>query len=290
MGMPTRVVLYAPNDSTARRAGQSAFRVMENLENIFSSYRSSSELNRLSRRAGKGPISVSRPLFTVLRRAQRLGRRSDGAFDATVGPFINLWTEAQRTGELPDSSALHRAAARVGWTHVHVSPQDQTVQLTADSMQLNLGGVAKGYILDRALDTLSAQGISSAMIEAGGDLVVSGAPPNREGWEVRLPEANPHGAPETLELEHAAVSTSGDTYQFVEINGTRYSHVVDPRTGLGLTHHLLVTIVAADGMTADGLATTVGILGQTAGRDFLAEHYPSVQAYVRPVHHGQTTP
>jgi thiamine biosynthesis lipoprotein len=148
-------------------------------------------------------------------------------------------------------------------------------------MQLNVGGIAKGFILDRALDTLSAEGISRAMIEAGGDLVMSGPPPGEDGWRVRLSGADPDGSARTVRLQHAAVSTSGDTEQFVVIDGTRYSHVVDPRTGIGLTHRLLVTVVADRGVTADGLATTVGVLGAEGGSSFLDTHHPDATAYIR---------
>lgn len=281
MGMAVRVVLYAPSDSTARRTGHAAFRKMADLEAILSSYRDSSELNRLSRRAGTGPVSVSEPLFTLLRHAQRLARQSDGAFDATAGPLLDLWAAARRSERLPDSSALRRAAARVGWQHVRLNEERRTVQLRADSMQLNVGGIAKGFILDRALDTLSAEGISRAMIEAGGDLVMSGPPPGEDGWRVRLSGADPDGSARTVRLQHAAVSTSGDTEQFVVIDGTRYSHVVDPRTGIGLTHRLLVTVVADRGVTADGLATTVGVLGAEGGSSFLDTHHPDATAYIR---------
>jgi len=281
MGMPVRVVLFADHDSTARQAGHAAFRKMAELETILSSYRESSELNRLSRQSGRGPVSVSEPLWTVLRHAQRLARQSDGAFDPTAGPYLSLWAKAREQGRLPDSSALARAGARVGWRHVRLDSVRQTVQLTADRMQLNVGGLAKGFILDRALDTLAAEGISRALIEAGGDLVVSAPPPGTEGWAVGLPGAAPDGETQTVRLRDAAVATSGDTEQFVEIDGTRYSHVVDPRTGLGLTHRLLVTIIADRGVTADGLATTVGVLGPEAGRTFLDAHYPAATAYVR---------
>ncbi|MFB6250009.1 MAG: FAD:protein FMN transferase [Salinibacter sp.] len=281
MGMAVRVVLYAPTDSAARRAGHAAFRKMAALESILSSYRDSSELNRLSRRAGTGPVPVSEPLFTVLRHAQRLARRSGGAFDATAGPLLTLWSEARRRGTLPDSSALQRAAARVGWRRVELNERRRTVRLRTEGMQLNVGGIAKGFILDRALDTLAATGISRALIEAGGDLVTSGPPPGTDGWQVRLPAAGPRGEARTVRVHHAAVATSGDTEQFVEIDGTRYSHVVDPRTGIGLTHRLLVTVVADRGVVADGLATTVGVLGREDGRSFLEAHYPSVTAYLR---------
>lgn len=280
MGMPVRIVLYAPNDTTARAAARAAYRKIETLEDKMSRYRSSSELNRLSGQSGN-PVHVSAPLFAVLQQAQTLSRQSDGAFDVTSGPYIKLWEEVQRTGELPDSSALQTASSRVGWKHVRLQETEQTVHLRADSMQLNLGGIAKGFILDRALDVLIQRELSRAMVEAGGDLVVGTAPPNQDGWHVQLPGIASDSTSRTRSLTNAAVSTSGDTHQFVEIDGTRYSHIVDPRTGMGLTHGLLVSIVAGDGATADALATTVSVLGSEEGRAFLNRHYPGVTAYIR---------
>lgn len=280
MGMEVRIVLYAARDTTARQAASAAFHRIAALEAILSSYRDSSELNRLNEQAGGPPTHVSDALFTVLAQAQRLARQSDGAFDATVGPYIALWREARRTGQLPDSTALRRADAQVGWQKVQLNTKTQTVQLRAPGMALNLGGLAKGYILDRALATLEANGAMRAMIEAGGDLVVSRPPPEQDGWHVKIPGGT-SSTPRTVTLAHAAISTSGDTEQFVKIGGTRYSHVIDPRTGLGLTHRLMVTIIADDGLTADGLATTVGILGSEQGQVFLAKHYPDITAYLR---------
>lgn len=281
MGMEVRIVLYAARDTTARRAASAAFQRIAALESTLSSYRASSELNRLNARSGEPPMSVSDALFTVLQRAQQLARQSEGAFDVTVGPYVALWRRAREARQLPGTPVLQRAKDRTGWRKIQLNEKAHTVQLRADSMQLNLGGLAKGYILDRALDVLTHEGISRALIEAGGDVVMSGPPPNAEGWHIQIPGAGPKGSERTVRLAQAAVSTSGGTQQFVEIDGTRYSHVIDPRTGLGLTHRLLVTIIADDGMTADGLATTVGVLGAEAGRTFLAQHYPDVTAYLR---------
>lgn len=288
MGMPVRVVLYAPTDTVAREAASAAFRRIATLEQVFSSYRSSSDLSHLNERAGTGPVKVPPPLFEVLQRSLRLSRQSDGAFESTAGPYVALWRKARDSGKLPDPTALKWASTRVGWDKVRLDEERQTVHLTVDSMRVNLGGIAKGYILDRALDTLKTKGVTRALIEAGGDLVVGGPPPDRDGWRVRLPGAGPRGEVRTLRLTNAAVSTSGDTHQFVDINGTRYSHVVNPQTGLGLTHSLLVTIVADRGLTADGLATTVGILGPNDGPAFLSEHYPDVDHYIRPADTSQS--
>lgn len=281
MGMEVRIVLYAAHDATVQRAATAAFQRIAMLDSTLSSYRTASELNRLNAQSGGMPVHVSAPLFAVLQQAQQLARQSDGAFDVTVGPYVTLWRRARDTGRLPENAALRRADARTGWQKIQLNEKAHTVQLRADSMQLNLGGVAKGYILDQALAALSEEGVTRALIEAGGDMVMSGPPSGTDGWRVQIPGAGAEGTTRTVRLAHAAVSTSGDTQQFVEIDGTRYSHVIDPRTGLGLTHRLLVTIVADDGTTADGLATTVGILGADAGRAFLAKHYPDVTAYIR---------
>ena len=282
MGMQTRLVLYARSSATARPAARAAFTRIASLEDVLSSYRSDSELMRLSRRAGKVAVSVSEALFDVLACAQTLARQSGGAFDATVGPYAALWRKARRTGQRPASDALERADSLVGWRKVHLDEEARTVQLQRAEMELDLGALAKGYILDRALETLAEHGIERALVEAGGDLVVSQSPPGQNGWRVEVPGAGPQGTADTLAIAQAAVSTSGNTYQFVEIGGTRYSHVVDPRTGWGLTHHLLATVVAPRAMLADGLSTTLGVLGEEKGRRFLRTYYPQAEAYIRP--------
>lgn len=180
MGMAVRIVLYAPSDSAARRGGTAAYRRMAELEQIFSSYRSSSELNQLRETTNGKPVRVSAALLAVLQRAQEWARQSNGAFDITAGPLFDLWARARETGTLPDSSALRQTRKRMGWSKIQLNESRRTVRLRADSMQLNLGGIAKGYILDQALDTLRTLGISRALIDAGGDLVMSVPPPSSE--------------------------------------------------------------------------------------------------------------
>jgi thiamine biosynthesis lipoprotein len=278
MGMQTRIVLYAPSDSTARQAASAAFERIAELENVMSSYRPDSELMQLSAKAGGPPVPVSRALFDVLKRTQRFARRSGGAFDATMGPYIALWRKTRETGRLPPDSALQRADSLVGWRKVHLNDDNRTVRLDTPGMTLNLGGIAKGYILDRALETLRQRGIKRALIRAGGDLVAGGPPPGKSGWKVAV--ANADSAHRFIRLDHGAVASSGDTEQFVEIDGKRYSHVVDPRTGLGLTNRLAVTVTAPSGTTADALATTISVLGEQRGRT-LADSYRNVSAYIR---------
>jgi len=272
MGVAARIVLYAPDDATARRAARAAYARMALLEDIMSDYRPESEVRRLAARAGAA-VPVSGDLFVVLARAVDLWRRSDGAFDPTVGPFVELWRAARRSGRLPPRAELDSAARRVGSDKVHLDSVARTVRLDAPGMRIDLGGIAKGYILDRALDALRAQGVTRALLEAGGDIVLGDAPPGRRGWRIALPEGD------TILANHA-VSTSGDTEQFVIIGGVRYSHVIDPRTGMGLTSRREATVVAPDGVTADGLATALTVLDDERGARLLRS-FPQAAARLR---------
>ncbi len=274
MGVAVRVVVYAADDATARRAARAAYARIAELEQIMSDYRPQSEVRRLASRAG-AEVPVSEPLYAVLARALELARLSDGAFDPTVGPFVALWRDARRTGRLPERSTLDSAAARAGWQKVHLDSATRSVRLDVAGMEIDLGGIAKGYILDQARAEFYRQGVRRVLLEAGGDISAGDPPPGRAGWRVA-------GMPGGRTLADAAVSTSGDTEQFVIINGVRYSHVVDPRTGLGVTSRRHATVVAPDGATADGLATALTVLDDERGTALL-KSFPAVVAAVRPV-------
>lgn len=264
MGVPFRIVLYAPDRTEAEAAARAAFDRIAALNAILSDYEYDSELSRLSRTSGSGEaVSVSPELWFVLERAQEMARRSDGAIDVTVGPLVSLWRRARRDGELPEPRRLQAALAATGWRHLELDPKHRTVRLLVPRMRLDLGAIAKGYAVDEALRVLCARGITRALVSGGGDLAVSEPPPGKPGWRIEVPPLDGPGAPPTgqVELRHAGLATPGDTYQFVEIAGVRYSHIVDPRTGLGLTNHSLVTVIARDGMTADSLSTALSVQG-----------------------------
>lgn len=281
MGMQCRIVLFAPSEDAALGASQAAFARMDHLEAVLSDYREDSELAGLLRQDPGKPVKVSRDLFMVLRRSQDFAARTAGAFDVSVGPLTRLWRQARRGGSLPSPAALHDALARVGWQNLELDPVRSTITLGKNGMQLDFGGIAKGYACDEALGVLRQQGIASAMVELGGDIAVSGAPPGRVGWNISLPDIqNPDARYQTL--THASISTSGDTEQFVEIEGRRYSHIVDPKTGLGLTHRTSVTVIARHGIVSDALSTSLSVMGEKAGRELLAgEEYQGIRAYFR---------
>jgi thiamine biosynthesis lipoprotein len=276
MGVPVRVVLHTSSDTNARTAARAAFARVAALENVMSDYRVDSELRRLEGRAGQW-VDVSAPLYEVLNLARSVAEKSDGAFDPTVGPLVQLWREARRTKQLPRRAAIDSARALVNWRYVTL--RAGRVKLAKPGMRLDLGGIAKGYILQAVLETLAAHGVTRALIEAGGDIVVGAAPPGRKGWRIEVPGADSAVRARAASLVRAAISTSGPSEQFVDIGGLRYSHVIEPRSGEALTRSDHATVIAADGATADALSTALTVLGAEHRAQLLAK-FPGVLASV----------
>jgi thiamine biosynthesis lipoprotein len=263
MGTRFKIIFYAPDEAAAQRGAKAAFARVAELNGIMSDYLATSELMRLCQKAGGEPVAVSDDLFTVLSRAQEVSRQSDGAFDVTVGPMVRMWRRARYTKKMPDAEQLAQVKELVGYQKLVLDPKKRTVQLKKEGMRLDLGGIAKGFAADAALAVLRKQGITRALVAAGGDIAVSDAPPAATGWKIGIaPLEDPDGKPERfVVLKNGAVSTSGDAEQYVEINGKRFSHIVDPRTGLGLVGRISATVVARDGTAADSMTKIVAVLG-----------------------------
>jgi thiamine biosynthesis lipoprotein len=266
MGTTFRVVLYAADKASAEKAQVAAFARVAELDGIMSDYKTDSELTRLCRAFAKEvgePAPVSAELFFVLSKAEELSKASDGAFDVTVGPVVQLWRIARRTQQLPDAKELAAALAKVGYRKVQLDPRKRTVRLLTPGMQLDLGGIAKGYAADEALKVLREKfGITRALVAAAGDITCGDPPPGQEAWAVDIAPIAKGQKPRALRLANAAVSTSGDLEQFVEINGVRYSHIVDPKTGRGVTGRRSVTVIANTGITADSMTKAVTLLAR----------------------------
>jgi thiamine biosynthesis lipoprotein len=271
MGVEVRIVLYADADPSAQRAARAAFHRIAQLEDVMSDYRSESEVRRLEGRV-ESWVPVSDELFAVIERAIAVAEATDGAFDPTVGPLVALWRTARRAGQLPSSGTLDSARSLVGWRQVALDSTRQRVRLMRAGMRLDLGGIAKGFILQRALEALHAQGVRSALVEAGGDIALGDAPPARNGWVIAVGDT-------ALVLANTSVATSGPRTQFVEIAGVRYSHIVDPRSGLGITSSRQATVVATDGALADALATALTVL-DADGRARALARFPGAQGSV----------
>ena len=281
MGVAVTIVLYAPDKVAATRASERAYSRLAELDAILSDYQESSELSRLSRSSPtKDFVRVSEDLWNVLVRSQQLAEASNGAFDVTVGPLTRLWRRARREKTMPKPSVLDEALKAVGHRNLELDPQSHGVKLKAPKMQLDLGGIGMGYAIDEMFVVLEANGIERAMIDGSGDIGVSNPPPGRDGWIIGIaPLAPEQPAKRYVVLRNAAITTSGDAYQFVEIGGKRYSHIVDPSTGKGLTDHSSVTVVARDCVTADSYATAVSVLGPDQGLK-LIEDTPGAAALI----------
>lgn len=257
MGTTLRLVIHAPTEARGRVALDRAFARAEVLNGILSDYQNSSELMRLCARAGGPPTVVSRELFTVLTSAQELSRLTDGAFDVTIGPISRLWRLARKSKRMPDANDLASARALVGYKMMELEPATKMVRLAKKDMRLDLGGIAKGFTIDELLDLLNNEELPCSLVALGGDVACGEPPPGKNGWEVSiipLPgDPTPGG---TLFLKNQAVSTSGDLEQYLEINGVRYSHIVDARTGIGSTRRASATVVAPRGIDADRFTKT----------------------------------
>lgn len=267
MGTLWTITCFAESENLASNACVRAFRRVEALERVMTDYDSESELMRLCRAPVGVPHGVSADLFAVLKQSQQSTRITGGAFDVTVGPLVQLWRRARRQRELPEAAAIEEAKSRVGWDKVRLDSGSRTVTLKVAGMRLDLGGIGKGFAADAALKELRRSGVRRAMVAASGDIAIGDPPPGKAGWKIRIgdPGSRSRFLPETLILQHAGVSTSGDMEQFVELNGVRFSHIVDPRTGLGLTNRVQVTVVAETATHSDSLDTAICIMGLKAG-------------------------
>jgi FAD:protein FMN transferase len=283
MGTTFRIVLYATDKATAKKAADAAFARVAELDGIMSDYKKDSELMLLCKKFATEvgePIRVSDDLIFVLQKAEELSKKCDGAFDITVGPVVQLWRIARRTQELPDPKEFAAAREKVGYKKVRLDATKKTVQLLTPGMQLDLGGIAKGYAADEALKLLRTKfGIKQALVAAFGDITCGDPPPGEDGWKIEIAPIAKSQKPRPLKLANAAVSTSGDLEQFVEIKGVRYSHVLDPKTGLGLTGRRSVTVIAPNGTTADSMTKAVSVLPPDEGLK-LVEATEGAAAYI----------
>ena len=263
MGTDVKIVLNYRKSTDLEAAVKKAYLEGNRLNLIFSDYIGDSEISKFSRSSncvsGK-KIRLSKELFEVLKYCLKLSNLSDGSFDPTLGPVTRLWRISRHQGLFPEKSKLAHALTRSGAKYLKLDETEQTGQLLAPNMVLDLGGVAKGYIADRMLDILQGYGFSRALVDAGGDLRIGDAPLGSPGWKIEIGGRQDEKLT-MLKLANCAVATSGDTEQFLKINDTQYSHIIDPQTGIGLTNQAQATVIAPTGMEADSLASTFLVTG-----------------------------
>jgi thiamine biosynthesis lipoprotein len=263
MGSPLTIIFYAADSAQASDIAKQCFLLADTLNTVFSDYMPKSELNQLSATAGKDSfVHVSSLLYDILLRSQSAYRLSFHRFDITVGPLTRLWRTSRRAKKFPEADEVAKAKTRTGCNQLIIDTNLHRIKLLQPGMLLDLGGIAKGYVARKIIDFLRSRGIQSALVDAGGDLAASDAPPNSNGWHVgvNIPERTDKLLPRYLSIQNQAVATSGDTYQYMEHKGKRYSHIIDPKTGYGVTFQRNVTIIADDGADADWLASACSIL------------------------------
>ena len=262
LGSPFTIIFYATDSVQAKQQATNCYQLVDSLNAILSDYDPESEINRLSKKSGNGEwISISPVLFEVLQQSATAWQKSKGAVDVTIGPLSKLWRGARKTKTFPEKEQVLKAKKQTGFKDILLDTVHHRVQLSKEGMQLDFGAIAKGYIAQKLIDHLHTNEIDRALVDAGGDIVLSGAPPDKNGWSVAVNIPESEGLlPQTIMLSNKAVATSGDLYQYMEKDGKKYSHIIDPATGYGVWHRRNVTVIAANGAKADWLATACSIL------------------------------
>ena len=270
MGSHVDFVVYAASQSEAKNAIDVGLAEIERLSTILSNYDPESEISKLCSAPKGAWTPVSRDLFAVLVSSRRWYELSAAKFDITVGPLTQLWRVQRRKKQLPSAAMVEDAKGRCGWSSVDMNapllgqPPNQTalVCLLKDQMVLDLSGIAVGYIVDAAFEKMRLAGSRSILINAGGDIRLGDAPPGTQGWKIAVAGLG-KGAPplSMLQLQNCAVTTSGDLNQFIEIDGRRYSHFIDPETGDPIERRQSVTVIAETTVDADAGATVLAVLG-----------------------------
>ncbi len=276
MGTTFHLSLHAESQVKAETAADAVFQCIAALNAIFSDYEPNSELMKLCNSAPGQPFKASAELFDLVSRSMEISQLTAGAFDITSGNLTKLWRRAKRLQKLPPADRLQQALTATDWQAVQLDAKAHTITLSKPGMLLDLGGIAKGYAADEGLRILREHHITRALVMAGGDIAIGDPPPNQDAWEIKLrtftkPAPDAEEVMETVRLKNCAVSTSGDLYQFIEIDGARYSHIISPKTGLGLTLRIACSVIAPDCTTSDALATAMCVLGREKGLEAIAK-------------------
>jgi thiamine biosynthesis lipoprotein len=289
MGTFSRVVVIAQTEETAAACAEAAFAEQRRVDSLMSRYKTDSELSRVNGQAYENPVRVSEATLEVVRRAIYFSQLSDGAFDVTVGPLVDLWHAAAQANTPPTEAALAEAKSRVGYEKLVLDEDAETIRFVVEGMKIDLGGIAKGYALDKSIEALKQGGAIGGMVDIGGDVRCFGKPPRGQGsWLIGLQD--PDVAPDdlggtepllVLKIADEAVATSGGYRRFTLAGGRRESHIMDAKTGHGANRLDSVTIIAADAIIADALATAVSVLGLEKGMA-LVERLPGPEAIIIP--------
>ena len=276
---------YARADEyTVRRTLEAALDEVDRIDRLMSHYKPDSALSRINREAGRHPVPVDAELFSLIRRSLQYSDESNGAFDITVGPLMKAWGFFRGEGHLPPEMELATARQSVGAHHVILNENDRTIRFDAAGVQLDLGGIAKGYAVDRAVGILRAQHLDAALISAGGSTVYGlGAPPGGEGWRVDIQDPTDAGrVARAVSLRNRSLSVAGSSEKSFEADGIRYSHIMDPRTGRPVQGVFSVAVLTETGTDGDALDDALFVLGTINSRPLLKRHLDAEAMFFLP--------
>lgn len=263
MGTSFEIYLYASGPERASELFEMAFDEIERVEEALSNYRPSSELSRINANASEGPVVTDKEVFDLLAQALDYSQRSDGAFDITVGKLMKAWGFFRGSGHFPSDQELTLARQQAGWQNVKLDQRARSIYFLKRDIELDLGGIGKGYALDRVAELLSEAGVKAALISSGSSSIYAiGAPPGKVGWPVRIPD--PMDRTRTLctiLLKGESLSTSGSYEKFFQLNGRTYCHIMDPRTGRPVEGMLQTTVITPKATDSDALSTAVFVMG-----------------------------
>jgi thiamine biosynthesis lipoprotein len=262
MGSPFNIIFYHTDSVEATIFAKECYLLIDSLNNIFSDYITTSEVGMLADNATNENKKVSDELFAMLLRSKEAWIKSKKTFDITIGPLSQIWRKAKSEKRFPADTEIKKAKQATGFKNVGINLSDKTISFKKPGMRFDFGGIVKGYAAQKVIDHLKSKNIKSALADAGGDIVMSDSPPEKNGWTIgiNLPEQENELWDQKLELKNCSVATSGDVYRYTLHNGKKYSHIIDPRTGYGVTTQRNVTVIAKNGATADWLATACSIL------------------------------
>jgi thiamine biosynthesis lipoprotein len=280
MGTQVSITVFCADGEKAAKAMEAAFARISALEAVLAKQRKDSDVSRLNA-AADGKAKVGPEAFAVIKLAKDYGKICQGAFDVTVEPLLKLWKRAEAENSPPSPAAIKRALEMTGYDHITLDPGSLEVKFDRPGMKIDLGGIAKGYIVSEAVKALKAQGIDNALVTAGGDMFALGGNPERGGWLIGIRDPlKPEENLRYIEVSDRAVSTSGHYMRFYTVKGKRYSHIVDPRTGYPARNNVVsVTIIGSDGTATDALTKSIVVLGPEKGLAVIGSQ-PGVEALV----------
>jgi FAD:protein FMN transferase len=271
---------FGPDADALPRILDEAFDEVDRIDRLMSHYKADSPVSRINREAADHPVVVDAELFDFIAEAMRYNHDSEGAFDITVGPLMKAWGFFGGEGRLPSDGELADARRHVGAAHVMLNAGARTISFDEAGVELDLGGIAKGYAVDRVVQLLRRRDVAAALVSAGGSTIYGlGAAPGRDGWEVTVQDPiDPRKAALTVQLKDRALSVAGTSEKSFEAGGVTYSHIMDPHTGTPVQGVLSVAVLARSGTAGDALDDALFVLGPARSRRYLTR-LPDVEVF-----------